>query len=414
MYSLLLVIIYIAFISLGLPDSLIGSAWPVMHQNLQVPVSYMGIITMLISGCTILSSLLSDRLTRKFGTGLVTAVSVFFTAAALFGFSVSGSFLLLCLWAIPYGLGAGAVDASLNNYVALHYASRHMSWLHCFWGVGCSVSPYIMSYTLTGHSGWGLGFRIVSILQIVLTAVLFFSLPLWKKAAGLAPRTMDIGAATSAGAAENTAPETGSGESSDAATPSGQALSIRQVLQLKGVPFVLITFWSYCALESTTGIWASSYLVQHRGIDAETAAMFASLFYLGITIGRFLCGFVADRLGDRMLIRIGTLTALTGAALILLPLSADFPALAGLIIVGLGCAPIYPSIIHSTPDNFGRENSQAVIGIQMASAYLGSTFMPPVFGLLAVHVSIGLYPAYLLLFGALMLFMSERLRRKKP
>lgn len=413
MYSLLLVIIYIAFISLGLPDSLIGSAWPVMHRDLQVPVSYMGIITMLISGSTILSSLLSDRLTRRFGTGLVTAVSVFLTAAALFGFSVSGSFRLLCLWAVPYGLGAGAVDASLNNYVALHYASRHMSWLHCFWGVGCSVSPYIMSYALTGHSSWGLGFRIVSIIQIVLTAALFFSLPLWKKAAGMTPRTVGTDAATSSGTAENTASETGSAENSDTAAPSGKALTIRQVLQLKGVPFVLITFWSYCALESTTGIWASSYLVQHRGIDAETAAMFASLFYLGITFGRFLCGFVADRLGDRTLIRIGTLTALTGAALILLPLSADFPALAGLIIVGLGCAPIYPSIIHSTPDNFGRENSQAVIGIQMASAYLGSTFMPPVFGLLAAYVSIGLYPAYLLLFGILMLFMSERLGRTK-
>lgn len=400
MYSLLLVIIYIAFISLGLPDSLIGSAWPIMHRDLQVPVSYMGIITMLISGSTILSSLLADRLTRKFGTGLVTAVSVFLTAAALFGFSVSGSFPLLCLWAIPYGLGAGAVDASLNNYVALHYASRHMSWLHCFWGVGCSVSPYIMSYALTGHSSWGLGFRIVSLLQIVLTAALFFSLPLWKKAAGPAPCT----------AGTDTAPA----EPSDTATPSGKTLTIRQVLRLKGVPFVLITFWAYCALESTAGAWASSYLVQHRGIDAETAAMFASLFYLGITFGRFLCGFVADRLGDRLLIRIGILTALTGAALILLPFSAHFPALAGLIIVGLGCAPIYPSIIHSTPDNFGRENSQAVIGIQMASAYLGSTFMPPVFGLLAAHVSIGLYPAYLLLFGALMLFMSEQLRRKKP
>lgn len=390
MYSLLLVIIYIAFISLGLPDSLIGSAWPIMHRDLQVPVSYMGILTMLISGSTILSSLLSDRLTRKLGTGLVTAVSVFLTAAALFGFSVSGSFGLLCLWAIPYGLGAGAVDAALNNYVALHYASRHMSWLHCFWGVGCSISPYIMSHALTRSSSWSLGFRTVSILQAVLTTALFLSLPLWKKAAGQASPAA----------------------ASDTAAPAPKALTIRQALQLKGVPFVLITFWSYCALEATTGVWASSYLVQHRGIDAETAAMFASLFYLGITFGRFLCGFVADRLGDRQLIRIGTLTALTGAALILLPLPADFPALAGLIIIGLGCAPIYPSIIHSTPDNFGRENSQAVIGIQMASAYLGSTFMPPLFGLLAAHVSIGLYPAYLLLFGVLMLFMSEKLRRR--
>ncbi len=392
MYSLLLVIIYIAFISLGLPDSLIGSAWPIMHRDLQVPVSYMGIITMLISGGTILSSLLSDRLTRKFGTGLVTAVSVLFTAAALFGFSVTGSFWLLCLWAIPYGLGAGAVDASLNNYVALHYASRHMSWLHCFWGVGCSVSPYIMSYALTGYSSWSLGFRIVSALQMVLTAALFLSLPLWKKAA--------TAGAVKVGQSDPVKKES-----------AAKVLTLRQVLKMKGVPLVLITFLAYCALESTTGIWASSYLVQHRGIDAETAAMFASLFYLGITFGRFLCGFVADRLGDRRLIRIGTLTALGGALLILLPLQAHLPALAGLIVVGLGCAPVYPSIIHSTPDNFGRENSQAVIGIQMASAYVGSTFMPPLFGLLAAHVTIGLYPVYLLFFGGLMLYMSERLRR---
>ncbi len=392
MYSLLLVIIYIAFISLGLPDSLIGSAWPIMHRDLQVPVSYMGIITMLISGGTILSSLLSDRLTRKFGTGPVTAVSVLLTAAALFGFSVTGSFWLLCLWAIPYGLGAGAVDASLNNYVALHYASRHMSWLHCFWGVGCSVSPYIMSYALTGYSSWSLGFVIVSALQMVLTAALFLSLPLWKKAA-------------TAGAVKVRQSDPAKKES------AAKVLTMGQVLKMKGVPLVLITFLAYCALESTTGIWASSYLVQHRGIDAETAAMFASLFYLGITFGRFLCGFVADRLGDRRLIRIGALTALGGALLILLPLQAHLPALAGLIVVGLGCAPVYPSIIHSTPDNFGRENSQAVIGIQMASAYVGSTFMPPLFGLLAAHVTIGLYPVYLLFFGGLMLYMSERLRR---
>lgn len=396
MYSLLLVIIYIAFISLGLPDSLVGSAWPVMHRDLQVPVSYMGIITMLISGGTILSSLLADRLTRKFGTGLVTAVSVFLTAAALFGFSVSDSFLLLCLWAVPYGLGAGAVDASLNNYVALHYASRHMSWLHCFWGVGCSVSPYIMGYALTGHSSWSLGFRIVSVLQIILAAALFLSLPLWKKAAAAKTDSSLLPDDT----------ETGS--------TAGKPLSIARMLQIKGVPLVLATFWAYCALESTTGIWASSYLVQHRGIDAETAAMFASLFYLGITFGRFLCGFVADKLGDNRLIHIGTLTAIAGAALILLPLPIDLPALGGLIIIGLGCAPIYPSIIHSTPANFGAENSQAIIGVQIASAYLGSTFMPPLFGLLATHVSIGLYPVYLLLFGGLMLLAWKRLRSSGP
>lgn len=417
MYSLLLVIIYIAFISLGLPDSLVGSAWPVMHRDLQVPVSYMGIITMLISGGTILSSLFADRLTRKFGTGLVTAVSVFLTAAALFGFSVSDSFLLLCIWAVPYGLGAGAVDASLNNYVALHYASRHMSWLHCFWGVGCSVSPYIMSYALTGRSDWGMGFRIVSVIQIVLTALLFLSLPLWKKAAKAAPNIPgdDLKAVPADHAVNNTRQTNPPAQDEIPATdPAGETstakpLTIRRMLRMKGVPLVLATFWAYCALESTTGIWASSYLVQHRGIDAETAAMFASLFYLGITFGRFLSGFVADRLGDRRLIRIGILTVLAGAALVLLPLPLHFPALAGLIVIGLGCAPIYPSIIHSTPANFGAENSQAIIGVQMASAYLGSTFMPPLFGLLAAHVSIGLYPAYLLLFGGLMLFTQKQL-----
>lgn len=414
MYSLLLVIIYIAFISLGLPDSLIGSAWPVMHRDLQVPVSYMGIITMLISGGTIFSSLLSDKMTRRFGTGLVTAVSVLLTAAALFGFSVTNSFWLLCLWALPYGLGAGGVDASLNNYVALHYASRHMSWLHCFWGVGCSVSPYIMSFALTGYSSWSLGFGIVSVLQIVLTAALFCSLPLWKKAAGAPEAPTDMaGKNTSQGhdsLGKNPLSEKTDPVPDNPSSPA-KALPLKKVLQIRGVPLVLITFLSYCALEATAGIWASSYLVQYRGIDAETAARFASLFYLGITFGRFLCGFVADRLGDRLLIRIGTLTALAGALLILLPLRIHLPALAGLIVIGLGCAPVYPSIIHSTPDHFGRENSQAVIGVQMASAYLGSTFMPPLFGLLAVHVSIGLYPLYLLLFGGLMLFMSERLRR---
>ncbi|MCM1188699.1 MAG: MFS transporter [bacterium] len=427
MYSLLLVIIYIAFISLGLPDSLIGSAWPVMHQDLQIPVSYMGMITMLISGGTILSSLLADRLTRKFGTGLVTAVSVFLTAAALFGFSVADSFLLLCLWAVPYGLGAGAVDASLNNYVALHYASRHMSWLHCFWGVGCSVSPYIMSYCLIGYSSWSLGFGTVSALQFGLTLVLFLSLPIWKRS-GKTPGDR-AGAETSGPRAEAIAAETSGPAAAKApdnrttiqtaAVPAAEntpaadkrTLTLRRALQLKGVPLVLITFLSYCALESTAGIWASSYLVQYRGIDAETAARFASLFYLGITFGRFLCGFVADRLGDRKLIRIGALTALFGALLILLPVPFDLPALAGLIVVGLGCAPVYPSIIHSTPDNFGRDNSQAIIGIQMASAYVGSTFMPPLFGLLAARLTIGLYPAYLLLFGGLMLIMSERTRR---
>lgn len=383
MYSLLLVIIYIAFISLGLPDSLLGAAWPVMHTQLDVPMSFAGIVTMIIAGGTIISSLMSDKLTRKLGAGMVTAVSVLMTAVALFGFSVSRSFIIICLWAVPYGLGAGAVDAALNNYVALHFASRHMSWLHCFWGVGASVSPYIMSFCLTKGFGWDNGYRSVAVVQIILTAALFISLPLWRM-----KKTVEAGDET---------PET--------------PLSLHQALQIKGVKLVMVTFFGYCALESTAGLWASSYLVEFRGIDGETAARFASLFYLGITFGRFLCGFIADKVGDKRLIRFGIVIILTGIVLVGLPLSGNITALAGLVIIGLGSAPIYPAIIHATPFHFGKENSQAIIGIEMASAYTGSTFMPPVFGFLAGKISMGLYPAYLLLFALIMLLVSERLNK---
>lgn len=380
---LLLAIIYIAFISLGLPDSLLGAAWPVMYGELGVPISYAGIVTMIIAAGTIVSSLLSDWLMRKVGAGVITAVSVFMTAAALFGFSASHSFLLLCLWAVPYGLGAGAVDAALNNYVALHFSSRHMNWLHCFWSVGAAASPYIMSYCLTGGFGWNNGYRSVAVVQTILTAALFLSLPLWKR------RRL----------------EGAEGES------AAKALSLPRAVKIKGVPFVLIMFFGYCALEQAAGLWASSYLVQFRGVDTDTAAWSASLFYLGIAAGRFLCGFVAERLGDRRLIRIGILTMIGGVLLIALPVPYDAFTLAGLLIVGLGCAPVYPSVIHSTPANFGKENSQAIIGIQMASAYVGTTFMPPLFGLIAAHIHIGLYPAFLLALALLMLCMSEKLNR---
>ena len=380
---MLLAIIYIAFISLGLPDSLLGAAWPVMYEELGVPISYAGIVTMIIAAGTIVSSLLSVWLMRKVGAGVITAVSVFMTAAALFGFSASHSFLLLCLWAVPYGLGAGAVDAALNNYVALHFSSRHMNWLHCFWSVGAAASPYIMSYCLTGGFGWNNGYRSVAVVQTILTAALFLSLPLWKR------RRL----------------EGAEGES------AAKALSLPRAVKIKGVPFVLIMFFGYCALEQAAGLWASSYLVQFRGVDTDTAAWSASLFYLGIAAGRFLCGFVAERLGDRRLIRIGILTMIGGVLLIALPVPYDAFTLAGLLIVGLGCAPVYPSVIHSTPANFGKENSQAIIGIQMASAYVGTTFMPPLFGLIAAHIHIGLYPAFLLALAVLMLCMSEKLNR---
>lgn len=380
MYSLLLAIIYAAFISLGLPDSLLGSGWPVMYGEIGVPMSYAGIITMIIAGGTIISSLMSDRLTRKLGTGFITALSVMITAIALFGFSISGSFGLLCLWAIPYGLGAGAVDAALNNYVALNYASRHMSWLHCFWGVGAAVSPSIMGYCLSSGMGWSSGYRLVSILQVILTIILFLSLPLWRK-------------------------------NSAVSEESSASLSLAQAVKIRGVKFILLAFFGYCALEATAGLWASSYLVKFRGISPDAAAEFASLFYLGITFGRFLCGFVADRIGDKLLVRFGIIIIILGVISVWLPITSDTAAFAGLVIIGFGCAPVYPSIIHATPANFGKENSQAIIGIQMASAYTGSTFMPPIFGFIADNINIGLYPLYLISLALLMLAASEALNR---
>ena len=378
----LLAIIYLSFISLGLPDALLGAAWPNMYPQFQVPVSYAGIISMIIALGTIISSLQSDRLTRKFGTGKVTAVSVGITALSLWGFSISHSFILLCLWAIPYGLGAGSVDASLNNYVALHYSSKHMSWLHCMWGIGATLGPYIMGAVLTGGATWNTGYRIISVLQIVLTAVLVFSLPKWK--------------------GQNTS----SGE-----TVHGKALSLKEILAIPGAKAVMICFFCYCAIESTTMLWASSYLHLSKGVDAKTAASFAGMFCIGITIGRGINGFIAMKLKDCQMIRMGQAIILTGIIVMILPFGKTV-SLIGFSLIGLGCAPVYPCIIHSTPLHFGAERSQAIIGVQMASAYVGTCLMPPLFGLIANHISIRLLPIYLLILLALMVYMHELLERK--
>ena len=405
MYSLLLAIIYIAFISLGLPDSLVGAGWPVMHQDLGVPVAYAGIVTMIIASGTIVSSLASERVTRRFGAGIVTAASVGLTAAALVGFSFSGSFWVLCLWAVPYGLGAGAVDAALNNYVALHYAARHMNWLHSFWGLGASISPFIMSYVLTSGQGWSSAYRIVGLTQVVLTFVLIMSLPVWGRATRVAPPGHDAAAGGTqvAGDEPVTGPE-----------PSGRRsthVPLAEALRIPGVRLVLVAFFAYCALESTAILWAATYLVADRGVDPATAAAFASLFLIGITGGRFLAGFFADRVGDRQLIRGGFVTVGLGVVMLALPLGTDVQARVGLVAVGLGCAPIYPAIIHSTPVNFGRQSSQAIIGIQMAAAYTGSTLAPPLFGLVSTGAGMWTFPLFLAVLAALGLLMSERLNR---
>ena len=412
MFHLLLGIIYLAFISLGLPDSLLGSAWPVMYPEFGVPVSFAGIISMIISCGTIFSSLQSDRLTKRFGPGRVTAVSVLLTAVALFGFSVSHSFLALCLWAVPYGLGAGSVDAALNNYVALHYASRHMSWLHCMWGVGASAGPYIMGFALTGGHAWGSGYQYIAILQAALTAILFISLPIWTKAAKAdAAENHSKIVAPDAGTNETAVKNTvGDGSGKEPASRS-RALSLPEILRIPGAKEVIVTFFCYCALEQTAGLWASSYLVLRQGLAAETAAGFASLFYVGITAGRALSGFLTLKFNDTQMIRLGQCGIAAGILCMFLPLGAK-ASLLGLILTGLGCAPIYPSIIHSTPEHFGADRSQAMIGVQMASAYVGSCLMPPVFGLIANHISASLLPFYLLVILGLMIWMHENLLRK--
>lgn len=379
MTSLLLPLIYLSFISLGLPDALLGSAWPSMYTELNVPLSSAGLISMIIAAGTVVSSLMSERLTRRFGPGKVTAFSVGLTAVSLGGFALSGSYWQLCLLAVPYGLGAGSVDACLNNFVALHYASRHMSWLHCMWGIGASVGPHIMGRAITAGQSWHAGYGYIAVLQIVLTFVLLMSLPKWKQ-------------------------PTDSGAQSRPMEP----VTLRQALFIRGVREVLTCFFCYCALEQTAGLWASSYLVLKNGLPAEKAASLAALYYMGLTVGRALSGFLTLRLDDRAMVRTGFVLILLGVVCV--PLGGG-ATLAGLVILGLGSAPIYPCLIHSTPGFFGAGNSQAIIGMQMASAYVGTCLMPPLFGLIAQTVSVALYSLFLSVFLAVMFISFEKLMK---
>ena len=389
MFALLVAVIYLSFISLGLPDSLLGSAWPVMRVEFNSPDSFASIISITIGLGTIVSSLMSDRLTKRFGAGLVTAVSTGMTALALFAFSLSTQFWMLVVFAVPYGLGAGGVDAALNNYVALHLKSRHMSWLHCMWGVGASISPYIMSYALSGGEGWNQGYFIVAVVQIALTAIIFISLPLWKRESKIF--------------GEAAVPQ-------EKGRSRPKPLPLKQVFKIRGAAACFLCFFCYCALEGTSTLWASSYMVSHNAFPEERAAMFASLFFIGITVGRGLNGFLTFRFSDRTLIRVGYSIICAGVVLISVP-SADGLTIAGFIILGLGCAPVYPSIIHSTPSLFGAENSQAMIGMQMAFAYIGG-LASPLFGVLADAINPNILPIYISFFLVIMIVMHEVMVRK--
>ena len=382
MASLLIAVIYLSYMSLGLPDSLLGSAWPIMRGDLSVPTSYMGIITMIIFGGTIVSSLMSDRLIRRVGSFNVTAYSTALTAIAMFGFSVARDIPTLFILSVPYGLGAGAIDAALNNYVATNLSSKHMNWTQAAWGAGVIISPYIMGYALSADLGWRSGYGIVTVLQVILTVMIFVSFPMWKKQAG---------------------------ESND--IHGSKPLKIKQIVKIKGVMYSAMALFAYCAFEQAAGIWATSYLVDFKHVDPETAARYCALYFIGMTVGRILVGFVADLIGDKLLIRYGIIVIIIGVVTIALPTDSALPSLIGLIVAGVGSAPIYPCIIHSTPSNFGKENSQSLIGFQMATAYFGNTFMPTIFGFVAQYTGIGFYPFFIGIFAILMLVTTEILNK---
>ncbi|MBQ7226295.1 MAG: MFS transporter [Clostridia bacterium] len=385
MITLLLAAIYLAFISLGLPDAMLGSAWPSMFVDFDVPVSYAGIVSAIIAFGTIISSLASDRITKWLGASKTTAISALITALSLLGFAFSQEFWMLCVISVPYGLGAGSVDAALNNYVSIHFASRHMNWLHCMWGLGATIGPFIMGSALTNGLDWSDGYIIASIIQIVIAGILFISLPVWKK-----PMT-----------------DTTQEMSEEQKKP----LRLKDVISLKGAWAVMITFFCYCAVEAIASLWASTYINLEKGIDAETAALWGSLYVLGITVGRAICGFISIKLNDVQLTRLGEGIMVIGFTLMLLPLPQGF-TLAGLITFGIGSAPIYPCIIHSTPARFGADKSQALIGVQMASAYTGTCLMPSLFGIFANHISIALFPVFVGALTILMIIMFEVYNKK--
>ncbi len=387
MATFFLLLIYITFISLGLPDSMLGAAWPAMYRDLGVPLSTAGIITTLVGACTCLSSLLSDKVIRRFGTGKVTAVSVLLTAGSMLGISLAPHFAWMVLLALPLGLGAGAIDAGLNNYVALNYAARHMNWLHCFWGVGAFAGPMIMSIFIGTQGGWRKGYLVIAIIQMAICALLFVTLPLWKRF-------------DKTGAAEP--------EKERAAAP----VSTRAALKLPGVAAVLVVFAVYCGIEQITGLWSSTYLVDARGFSAASAAQVSGMYFASIAAGRFLSGILTSFFSNKVLIRTGTLVAAAGALLLAVPAGNVLPYVA-IVLLGLGCAPVYPGSLKETPVRFGAQNSQKVIGLQMAAAYVGIFALPPLTGVLAARIDVRVVPYLLVLLAIVLFFTTERAARVK-
>lgn len=378
MYSLLIAVIYLIFISLGLPDSLLGSGWPAMHAAFSVPSSYAGYVSMAISFMTIISALLSPMMIKRFHTKWIVIVSIFLTVMGLIGFSISTSYAMLFVFAVPYGMGAGAIDASVNHYVANNYSGSVMNFLHCFYGVGAVISPNIMAMALSKAS-WNEGYRWTAYIQIFILLICIIFLPLWKK------------------------------NESDSNKQEEEVAGIREALKRPGVVLTLIAFFAYCSGEATCFLWTSSYFAGVKeGLTDHLIASFGSLIFGGLMLGRLISGFVSNRLGDRMLIRIGIFVEVVGILLVMIPVASFIPAAIGFVIIGTGMGPVYPAIQHMAPTNFGERYSAAVIGLQMASAYMGSTFMPMIFGNIQEKIGIGIMPFYLLIFAVLNIWMLEQ------
>lgn len=382
MIVLLIAVLYLSFISLGLPDSVLGSAWPTMFVEFNVPESYAGIVSAIIAFGTIISSLMSDRITKKLGASKTTVISILTTALALLGFGISNKFYMICIFAIPYGLGAGSVDAALNNYVSLHFESKHMNWLHCMWGIGAATGPIIMGMVLTNSMSWNSAYIIIGSIQAAICFLVFLSMPIWKK----------------------TVTKQQSEEKYD-------PIPLKHILKFKGVKAVMITFFCYCALEVVITLWASTYLNLQKGIPAETAATWGGLYLIGITAGRAVCGFISMKLNDTQLTRLGEGILFVGLVMLLLPLPNIYSLIA-LVILGVGSAPIYPCVIHATPARFGKDKSQAIIGVEMASAYTGTCLMPPLFGIIADYISISLFPVFLGILIIAMIVLFEIMLKK--
>ena len=387
---LLLVIIYFSFISLGLSDSQLGAAWPAMFGLLNVPLHYAGFISMISAGGTVVSAILCGKIIKRFGTTIVVAGGFMLTTLALMGFSFSSSFIVLCVCAVPLGLGGGAIDVSLNNYVALHYKARHMSWLHCFWGVGASLGPLIMSAFLLHYNSWNLGYRTIGIVHFSIIVLLFLSMSLWKK---------------------NEAISTGELNSSGDNSEKSNSYGIKDALSVTGVKEALLVFFCYCTIETITGLWGASYLVTVKGVLPETAAAAISLYFFGITSGRFISGFVTMKLNNRQMVRIGQIIIGCGIVTLVLPFG-NSTLLPGLFMIGLGCAPIFPSLLHETPKSFGKEYSHLIIGLQMGCAYIGTSIMPPIFGWLTSITSFKIFPMFIGVVLIIKIILAEVLNRK--